>query len=588
MQKKSIVFSKTNVLKLIEHIINELICLLSILKFNCICQAYKMKNKLIILLFLTLPPCFVFSQNALDSLLTRIDSLINESTLYSTKKEVRIKGMKDQLKRKKSDSEKQYELNYQLYKEYKSYISDSAIYYLRKNVEIATKLNDKERINQCQIQLAYLMGSLGMYKEGVDILETINRTKLSSHLICDYYAAYDHIYGELAFYTQDKESAKHYRQISTNYKDSLNNCLPIHDELRLILKETYFRDIGNYTEAGKLNDIQLLKAKKETPEYALTTFYRALLYRRQGKIEEEKYYLALSVLSDIAIANKDHASLFMLARILYNQGDIERAYNYIRFSWSETVFYNARLRSLQSASILSLIDKTYQAKIEKQKSRLKDYLILISILLLILSFIAYYLNRQMKRSKVLQKNIQEANIQLENINEELKQLNVQLLSTNIDLSEANKIKEEYIGRFIKLCSTYIDKLDSYRRMINKKISSGQTAEVLKITRSQDVLDKEFEELYANFDAAFLQLFPDFVNKVNDLFIEEDNIVLKRDEIFNTELRILALIRLGINDSQQIADFLRYSVNTIYNYRAKIKNRANVTRTDFESLIMLIR
>ena len=125
-------------------------------------------------------------------------------------------------------------------------------------------------------------------------------------------------------------------------------------------------------------------------------------------------------------------------------------------------------------------------------------------------------------------------------------------------------------------------------MINKKISSGQTAEVLKITRSQDVLDKEFEELYANFDTAFLQLFPDFVNKVNDLFIEEDNIVLKRDEIFNTELRILALIRLGINDSQQIADFLRYSVNTIYNYRAKIKNRANVTRTDFESLIMLIR
>ena len=125
-------------------------------------------------------------------------------------------------------------------------------------------------------------------------------------------------------------------------------------------------------------------------------------------------------------------------------------------------------------------------------------------------------------------------------------------------------------------------------MINKKISAGQTAEVLKITRSQDTLDKEFEELYANFDSAFLRLFPDFANKVNDLLFEEDKIVLKKGELFNTELRILALIRLGIDDSQQIADFLRYSVNTIYNYRAKIKNRAKVTRNDFESLVMQIR
>jgi cell division protein FtsB len=364
--------------------------------------------------------------------------------------------------------------------------------------------------------------------------------------------------------------------------------LPIHDELRLILKETFFRDNRNFSEALKLNDIRLSKARKGTPEYALVTFYRALAYRDAGNIEQEKYYLALSAISDIESANKDHASLFMLAAILFDQGDIERSSNYIRFSWNETVFYNARLRSLQSASILSLIDKTYQAKIENQKSKLQINLILISVLVIIMVFIAFNLNRQIKRSSALQKNLQKANIQLEKINDELNQLNEQLKSANMDLSEANKIKEEYIGRFIKLCSTYIDKLDNYRRMINKKISSGQTAEVLKITRSQDILEKEFEELYANFDRAFLQIFPDFISKVNDLLHEEDKIVLKRGELFTTELRILALIRLGIHDSQQIADFLRYSVNTIYNYRAKIKNRASVVRNDFESLIMLIR
>lgn len=540
------------------------------------------------MLLLAIVPFCVFSQESLNSLLVQVDNSIKVSHEYSTKKEARIKVLKEQFKSLEPNSEKEYDLNLRLYKEYKSYISDSAILYLRKNVKIAFTLKNKELETKSSIQLAYLMGSLGMYKEGVDILETIKRKELSLNLICDYYAAYDHIYGELAFYTQDKESSKSYSQISNSFKDSLNARLPANDELRLILKETFLRDNHHFSEALKLNDVRFSKAKRGTPEYALTAFYRALVYRKAGDVEKQKYYLALSALSDIESANKDHASLFMLARILYDQGDIERAYNYIRFSWGETVFYNARLRSLQSASILSLIDKTYQAKIENQKAKLQNYLILISILVVLLVFIAFNLNQQRRKSALLQKNLQEANAQLEKINVELNQLNEQLLATNTDLSEANKIKEEYIGRFIKLCSAYIDKLDGYRRMINKKIAAGQTAEVLKITRSQDTLDKEFEELYANFDAAFLRLFPDFVNKINGLLFDEDKIVLKKGEQFNTELRILALIRLGIDDSQQIADFLRYSVNTIYNYRAKIKNRAKVTRSDFESLVLLIR
>ena len=163
-----------------------------------------------------------------------------------------------------------------------------------------------------------------------------------------------------------------------------------------------------------------------------------------------------------------------------------------------------------------------------------------------------------------------------------------LTSTNAELSESNQIKEEYIARFIKLCSTYIDRLDAYRRMVNKKISGGQIAELLKITRSQDALDEELEELYVNFDTAFLHLFPDFVRKFNELLQNDAQIILKKGELLNTELRIFALIRLGIDDSSQIAEFLRYSVNTIYNYRAKVKNKACVSRDDFEKLVEQIR
>ena len=163
-------------------------------------------------------------------------------------------------------------------------------------------------------------------------------------------------------------------------------------------------------------------------------------------------------------------------------------------------------------------------------------------------------------------------------------MNARLQLANRQLSESNQIKEEYIGRFIKLCSTYIDKLDGYRRMVNKKVCAGQIEELTKITRSSNALNAELDELYKNFDTAFLHLFPNFVAQFNALLQEDEQIVLKRDELLNTELRIFALIRLGINDSSQIAEFLRYSVNTIYNYRAKVKNKACVSRDDFENLV----
>jgi cell division protein FtsB len=280
--------------------------------------------------------------------------------------------------------------------------------------------------------------------------------------------------------------------------------------------------------------------------------------------------------------------LWMLAQILFNEGNIDRAYTYIRFSWNKTAFYNARLRSLQTAGILSMIDKTYQIKIEKQNKKLQDSLIRISVLSLLLFAALVYIYLQMKKLSVARNNLQVANNRLKELNEELKQMNVCLQTTNLELSDSNLIKEEYIGRFIKLCSTYINKSDAYRRMVNKKIAAGQIAELLKTTHPQNTFEEEIKELYANFDTAFLHLFPGFVNKFNELLQKEYPIILKKGEMLNTKLRIFALIRLGIDDSSQIAELLHYSVNTIYNYRAKVKNKASVLRDDFERLVKAIR
>lgn len=533
-----------------------------------------------VMLFLQILALNSVAQSPLDSLLAHIDQSIENHEVYLKKKETRLQDLRNQLKQARPISVEEYNINLELYKEYKPYVCDSAIHYLNKNIEIAKVLHNLHKQYQSTLLLSYLMGSAGMYKEAVDILLKVDRKRLPQHLLRDYYITYDHVYGELAFYTQDRNSANIYRKISDQYKDSLNIILPAYDEQRLAMQETVFRDAKNFAEARKINDIRLAKTKSGTPEYALITFYRSLSYKHEHNVEKEKYYLALSALSDIRSSTKDHASLWMLAQILFEEGEIERAYNYIRFSWNETVFYNARLRSLQSAVILSLIDKTFQAMIEKQNSKLQNYLLLISVLVLLLIVALLYISTQMKKLAVARENTQL-------INHQLKQLNHRLEKTNTDLSESNLIKEEYIGRFIKLCSTYIEKLDIFRRMVNKRIANNEISELLRVTRSPETLDEEFEELYSNFDNAFLQIFPDFVEKVNELLHEEDKIVLKKGDLLNSELRILALIRLGIKDSSQIAEFLRYSVNTIYNYRAKIKNRA-VLREDFESLIMMIR
>jgi hypothetical protein len=527
------------------------------------------------------------AQYPLDSVLTQLDLSINDSEKYAQHRESRIKSLREKLQEAKTNWVYCHNINMKLYDEYKSYVCDSAIFYLNQCIKLSQQLGDNNRLYDNKLKLAFLMASTGMYLEAVDMLFEIKRNQLPEYLIKDYYNTNLHVYGELSHYTQNKEIALRYRKIANDFRDSLFHYLPVDDALLLSLQESNFLYNNKLAEARKINDIRLSKVKIGASGYAVVAWQRALICQRGGDTEGGKYYLALSAISDIRFATKDHASLWMLAQILYKENDISRAYNYIRFSWSETVFYNARLRNLQSAVILALIDKTYQAAIEKQKSTHQTYLILISALSVLLVAALIYIYRQMKRLLVARKNLQSVNEQLKVLNEELKEMNNRLQSMNLELQESNRIKEVYIGHFIKLCSTYIEKLNEFRRMVNRKIDSGKTTELLRYTRSPDALSDVFQEFYANFDTVFLRIFPDFVEKVNELFYYDDKIILKEGELLNTELRILALVRLGIHTSSQIADFLRYSANTIYNYRAKVKNRA-VFRDDFEDKIMQIR
>ena len=544
-----------------------------------------------LLCFLLFFSCYsAFAGESLDSLLNVLDKTIKEADTYVQIKENKLHELKKEARKTPPVSVERYHLNNDIYLEYKAYSSDSALHYLNENMLLARQLNDKERELKIQLELSYLLSSIGMYMEAADILNSIDRQTLPSSLLGYYYTCYEHVYFEAgAAQPRYKMFASRYAKLSHAYRDSMQVTLDPSSATYLWLRETQLREAGKYDEALEFSDRRLAEASFGTPQYALVAYQRFRLFESMGKKDEHLYYLVLSAISDVRSAIKEQSSLMVLAQELNRKGDLKRAYDYINFSWEISQFYKTRLRSWMNITPLSMINGNYQDIIKQQNRELLIYIACVALLALLLVIALIYINRQMKALSIAKKGLQEVNERLFSLNEELEEVNRHLRSTNLELSESNLIKEAYIARFFKLCSVYVDRLQAYRKLVNKKLQRGQVAELLKMTHlSNDIVTVEVQELYANFDSAFLHLFPNFVESLNALLLPDEQIVLKPDELLNTELRIFALIRLGIKDSSQIAELLHYSVNTIYNYRSRVKTKARVSRDDFEDLVAKIR
>lgn len=549
-----------------------------------------MKKNCLFCLLLFFSCYSAFADERLDSLLNVLDKTIKEADTYVQIKENKLHELKREARKTAPLSIERYHLNNDIYLEYKAYSSDSALHYLNENLLLARQLNDKERELKIQLELSYLLSSIGMYMEAADILNSIDRQTLPTSLLGHYYTCYEHVYSEAgAAQPRYKMFASRYVKLSHVYRDSMEVTLDSSSATYLWLRETQLREAGKYDEAMEFSDRRLAEASFGTPQYALVAYQRFRLFESMGKKDEHLYYLVLSAISDVRSAIKEQSSLMVLAQELHGKGDLKRAYDYINFSWEISQFYKTRLRSWMNITPLSMINGNYQDIIKQQNRELLIYITCVALLALLLVVALIYIYRQMKALSIAKKGLQEVNERLFSLNEELEEVNRHLRSTNLELSESNLIKEAYIARFFKLCSVYVDRLQAYRKLVNKKLQRGQVAELLKMTHlSNDIVTVEVQELYANFDSAFLHLFPNFVESLNELLLPEEQIVLKPDELLNTELRIFALIRLGIKDSSQIAELLHYSVNTIYNYRSRVKTKARVSRDDFEDLVAKIR
>ena len=544
-----------------------------------------MKKVILILLAIAFPGLLCAKDNkSTDALLREIDGLVKNRRTYGVEKETRITDLKRLLAEAASD-EQRYGFCGRLFDEYRAYNLDSSFVYAQRKEELAHRLNKQDYLDDSAMNMAEVMGTTGMYKEALELLGKIDKKTLPDYLYGYYYHLYRTIYGLMGDYAVTEKAKKEYYRMTDLYRDSLLQ-VNASDSLghALVMADKCIVH-ARYDEAIDMLMEYYRKPSLDDHAQAMIAYTISEGYRLKGDKQGQKHYLALSAIADLKSAVKEYVSLRKLASLVYEEGDIDRAYNYLKCSLEDATLCNARLRTLEISQVFPIIDKAYQLKTERQQREMKISLICISLLSVFLLAAIFFVYKQMKKVAAARREVVDTNTLLQELNEELHDSNSQLKEMNHTLSEANYIKEEYIGRYMDQCSTYLDKMDLYRRSLNKIAAAGRVEELYKAIKSSQFLDEELKEFYANFDVTFLQLFPSFVEEFNALLTEP--MQPKPGEQLNTELRIFALIRLGITDSTKIAQFLRYSVTTIYNYRTRVRNKAVGERDEFEAKVMQI-
>lgn len=537
-----------------------------------------------ILCFSALTSSFAQNKNIKD-LYEQLDQAIKQSQYYINQKESRITKIKKQ-SRQGHTPQQLLTAYYKLYEEYKAYQSDSSIYYIHQAIDLAKRNNMKSDITKLRSLLALQYSTSGAFTEALHVLQSIDKKTLNNSNKKDYYIAFYHVYGELGFsnINIDTDLSQEFYSKQNCCRDTLFSILSPNSEDYLMRKEVLLTSLNKLKEALKINDIRLSKCKKGSHEYGIVAYYRHLIYRSLKDEDMVKYWLLQSAICDVKCAINDQASLWILAEILSKEKDVERSYKYVNFSWNANKRFSTRIRSWQISPVLGTIDHNYQAELKKANHSLIFAIICVSLLVIALALLTFYVNKQKSYLSKARNELKKTNTQLEELNNKLSSTNGMLKASNDKLNESNGVKEEYIGQFLGACSHYIDKLDKLRINVNKMVKNKQYNELYSMTKSSEVKEQELEELYTIFDKVFLNLFPNFVEDLNGLLKEEYQIHLSSPDKLSAIVRVFALIRLGIDDSTKIAEFLHYAVNTIYNYRAKLRNGAIIDRNEFEKKV----
>lgn len=525
------------------------------------------RTLLIIVVLPFLASCRNIHQSPFEDDLKMIDAALTIADEYLHAKEQKISTIENMLNSRGVNSLQKYHIYGQLFEEYEAYQFDKAKEMLENQESIAESLGNVALRNDALLDKAMLFINAGLYLETHEVFGQLDTTSFDAVQMVEWYnvrqkflSDYDEYVSSSSIKVPDVEKVEYYQdQIlkNTPESDPVNQHIRV---LRLISQK-------DYDKASKLNTSILAGMDSGSRDYAIRAYWQGFIADHQGNSYEAIHWWALSAVSDIKCAIKDNASLSTIAPKLIASQDTDRAFRYIRQSLDDAIFYNAKLRKVQVATALPMIEKAYSDNKALQDKEKKRYINWITAIALLLLFICVVALRLYSLGRIAAHEVDKKNSQLAEYYKSIEEAENHLKMANMELIEANAAKEEYLGLFLSMCSGYLDKL--------------------KKAQGREQYEEELKKFYRTFDTSFLQLYPTFVEDFNSLLQEGSRITLKDGETLNTELRIFALIKLGITQSSHIASLLRYSVNTIYNYRAQVKNAALSDRENFEETVRKI-
>lgn len=544
-----------------------------------------MKRSLLYILFLLLPTTLSAGSKT-QQLRQKLDNLLEQRKTLIDNKNKDINRLKKNLTTSENTL-KRLQTYEQLFEEYYVFQFDSAMTYLNKGIKLAKETQNTYYYNSNTISKAELLSIGGLYSEAIHEIEQVDTTVLDKAQHFEYYFSLFRIHTYWADFCNDKTYTPTHRLKAQEY---LKKAMPFCDET----DKTYEYYLGEYA-VFVLNNSQAarahyIKAIKQLPQnsrfYAMSCFALSGSYGNEGNTEKQEEFLLLSSIADIENCTMENFALQNLAMYIFehNKDDLDLAQQYIQTALEDAHFYNNRLRIIEISSKLPVIVSSYQQTLNQRNKVQMTAIIAISLLLLFLLSAVFYIVKQTKRLSLQQQELQKNNNQLSELNTQQKELNTQLHDLNALLVDTNRKRERLAKLYIDLCAKYIARLKKQQTLVKRKIKANQITELLSQLSSERLSEEDAATFLSRFDKAFLDLYPDFTEELNSLLLPEGQIQNKNTDELTTEQRIMALIRLGVKESAEIADLLFYSPQTIYNYRSVLKGKA-INKETFEEEVM---
>ncbi len=501
----------------------------------------------------------IVSQETRDSILHVLDNTLANVPKYLHVKYSRIAALQDSLQLIDSDSER-FKLYTHLYNEYIFFRSDSAYYYAQRCSELAKSLNTDLQ-HMALLDLMQYCINTGLFKEAYDIHARINPNMLDSSQLKKYYLMSQRMASDMASHSKDTPYVYSYIKQQNAYSDSAQRLMP---------NTSFSLDITP-TKTNCKAEVERLYRLLKDPDCSLHEQARihsilGHFYRDKGDVYTAQYHYASSAIRDLQTSTTETTAMKDLAISLFHDGKYNRANVYIHKALDDANFYNSRHRKLEVQQVLPLIDAYHIKSIEGDRRALAIFLI-VSFVLCLALLASLWMNFK-KRKCLRQQNTQ--------ISDQLHKISY----INKQLVETTEIKNAFIIQTLYSKIEYLEHVEEIIRKMERYVKTKQYQN-LRFLRKEFDLKQNREEVHDAFDETFLRLFPDFVEQFNQLFAPKDAFSLTPEGNLTPELRICALMRLGITDSKRISTFLSLNINTIYVYRAKIKAKSLVSKEDFE-------